>query len=29
MVMLTVTVKNQHDETTMKGSWTALVASTP
>lgn len=29
MVMLTVTVKNQHDETTMKGNWTALVASTP
>jgi len=26
-VVLAVTVKNQHDETTMKGSWTALVAS--
>jgi len=28
-VVLTVTVKNQHDESTMKGTWTALVASKP
>jgi acyl dehydratase len=26
-VVLAVTVKNQHAETTMKGNWTALVAS--
>jgi len=26
-VILTAVVKNQNDETTMKGSWTALVAS--
>jgi acyl dehydratase len=28
-VILDVAVKNQHDETTMKGSWTALVKVKP
>ncbi len=28
-ITLTVTVKNQHDATTMKGDWTALVMTRP